>query len=267
MDLTDIPLIDDHCHGVLREDLDQLAFESLLNEASGRSRWGTTLFDSMLGRGVRRWCAPKLGLEEFATPEGYIARQNELGFDEVVAEELITGNVRLAHLVMHSYLAWTAIEVRLPLQFHVGYGDNDVDLANCDPLKLAGFLGATQDRDVPVLLLHNYPFHRNAAYLAQVFGHFFVDVGLATHNAAALSQTLIRELLELAPFGKVLFSSDAFGLPELHYLGALLFRRSLDRVLSELDASGDLCPGDAQRIGELVASGNARRAYGLGSAK
>ena len=76
-----------------------------------------------------------------------------------------------------------------------------------------------------MLLLHNYPFHRHAAYLAQVFGHVFVDIGLAVHNTGALSKALIRETLELVPFGKLLFSSDAYGLAELYYLGALLFRR------------------------------------------
>ena len=40
---------------------------------------------------------------------------------------------------------------------------------------------------MPVLLLHNYPFHRHAAYLAQVFDHVFIDLGLATHNTGALS--------------------------------------------------------------------------------
>jgi hypothetical protein len=82
-----------------------------------------------------------------------------------------------------------------------------------------------------VLLLHNYPFHRHAAYLAQVFPHVFVDVGLATHNSGALSVSLLRETLELAPFGKLLFSSDAFGLAELYHLGGLLFRRGLTAVL------------------------------------
>ena len=64
-----------------------------------------------------------------------------------------------------------------------------------------------------MLLLHNYPFQRNAAYLAQVFGHVFVDTGLAVHNTGALSQTLIRETLELVPFGKLLFSSMRMGSP------------------------------------------------------
>jgi predicted TIM-barrel fold metal-dependent hydrolase len=151
----------------------------------------------------------------------------------------------------------------MPLQFHVGYGDGDVDLADCDPLLLTPFLRATAPGGIPVLLLHNYPFHRHAAYLAQVFDHVFVDVGLATHNTGALSAGLLRETLELAPFGKLLFSSDAFGLAELYHLGALLFRRGLAAVLGRLVADGEMAAADADRVGALVARENARRVYRL----
>jgi hypothetical protein len=174
-----------------------------------------------------------------------------------------TGAYRIAHPVVNGWLAWTAIELGMPLQFHVAYGDNDVHLADCDPLRLTAFLRATEERGVPVLLLHNYPFHRNAAYLAQVFDHVFMDLGLATHNTGALSTTLLRESLELVPFGKFLFSSDAYGLAELYHLGALLFRRGLAQVLGSLVEDGELTASDAQHIADLVGHENARRAYRL----
>jgi predicted TIM-barrel fold metal-dependent hydrolase len=117
---------------------------------------------------------------------------------------------------------------------------------------------------VPVMLLHNYPFHRNAGYLAQVFGHVFVDVGLATHNLGSRSSALLAELLELAPFGKVLFSSDAFGLAELYLLATVLFRRGLGRYLAEGVTDGAWTAADAGRIAELIGAGNAERAYRLG---
>ena len=116
---------------------------------------------------------------------------------------------------------------------------------------------------MPVLLLHNYPFHRNAAYLAQVFSHVFIDVGLAVHNTGALSLGLIRESLELVPFGKLLFSSDAYGLAEFYYLGAELFRRGLSTVLSELINEDEMTSQDAEHVAALIARDNARRAYGL----
>jgi predicted TIM-barrel fold metal-dependent hydrolase len=170
---------------------------------------------------------------------------------------------RVVDRTVSGWLAYTALESGLPLQFHTGYGDRDLDLLSADPLHLTPFLRATQELGVPVLLLHTYPFHRHAAYLAQVFDHAFMDLGLAVHNTGALSTGLIRETLELVPFGKLLFSTDAYGLAELYLVGALLFRRGLDRVVDELLVAGELGQDDADRLAALVARDNAARIYGF----
>ena len=170
---------------------------------------------------------------------------------------------RIASMTVSAWLAHTAVELGMPLQFHVGYGDSDLDLLACDPLQLTDFLRATEERGVPVLLLHNYPFHRNAAYLAQVFDHVFMDVGLAVHNTGARSAAVLREVLELVPFGKLLFSSDAYGLAELYLLAAVLFRAGLGGALTDLVAAGDMTDADASYVAGLVARDNAHRAYRL----
>ncbi|WP_290052450.1 amidohydrolase family protein [Amycolatopsis solani] len=176
---------------------------------------------------------------------------------------LRSGNPRLADEVLHRHLVFTGLDLGLPVQFHVGYGDSDVDLHRCDPLLLTGLLRATRDRGVPILLLHNYPFHRNAAYLAQVFEHVFVDAGLITHNAGFRAPAVLAELLEIAPFGKVLFSTDAFGLAELYHLGTALFRQGLsDFVRAALDADA-VSEGDAIRLCASVGHENAQRIYRL----
>jgi predicted TIM-barrel fold metal-dependent hydrolase len=173
------------------------------------------------------------------------------------------GRPRIADPVLHRFLVWSGIDLRMPVQFHVGYGDADVDLHRGDPLLLTDLLRATEPAGVPVMLLHNYPFHRNAGFLAQVFGHVFVDVGLATHNLGHRSGALLAELLELAPFGKVLFSSDAFGLAELYLLGTVLFRRGLGRYLTDGVAEDAWTAADAARIAAMIGAGNAVRAYRL----
>jgi uncharacterized protein len=170
---------------------------------------------------------------------------------------------RIAHPVITSWLAWTAIELGIPLQIHVGYGDADIDLRHADPLLLTPFLRATEQRSVPVLLLHSYPYHRQAAYLAQVYSHVFIDLGLAVHNTGALSRALIRESLELAPFGKLLFSTDAYGLAELFHLGAVLFRQGLSAVLGDLVEAGEMAGDDVDHVTSLITHDNARRVYGV----
>ncbi len=361
------PLVDHHCHGLVRRELDRDAFESLLNEGSGAGHLGTSAFDSMLGLAVRRWCAPLLDLPALCDCADYLTRRAELGSTEVdrrflraadvsdlvvdtgfepeplssphdlaqlaggrahevirletLAQDLLASGVdadglpgrvvealrssgavgaktiaayrvglelsarkpdeeavcavlgslrpadddtfRIADPTVTSWLAWAAIEAGLPLQVHVGYGDADIDLHRCDPLLLTRFLRGTRERGVPVLLLHNYPFHRHASYLAQVFDHVFIDLSLTVHNTGALSRRVIEETLELVPFGKLLYASDACGLSELFYLGSLLFRRGLSGCLNQLIGSGDMGLEDAQRLALQVGSGNARRVYDL----
>ena len=173
---------------------------------------------------------------------------------------------RLTDPVLIRHGIWTAIDRGLPLQFHVGYGDNDVDLARCDPLCLTPLLRATASSGVAIMLLHNYPFQRNAGYLAQVFDHVFVDVGLAMQNVGTRAPAVLAELLELAPFGSVLFSTDACALPELYVTSTMLWRRALARFLDHGIADGAWTADGAQRIATMICSGNARRAYRLDEA-
>jgi predicted TIM-barrel fold metal-dependent hydrolase len=113
------------------------------------------------------------------------------------------------------------------------------------------------------MLLHCYPYHRQAGYLAHVFPHVYMDVGEALNHVGARSAAVLAEALELTPFHKMLYSSDAFGLPELHFLGAAGFRRDLARVTGAFVADGAWSSADAERVGHLIGTANAHRVYRL----
>jgi uncharacterized protein len=170
---------------------------------------------------------------------------------------------RLEDPVLLRHAIWTGVDLGLPLQFHVGFGDPDVRLHRADPSLLHDFLLATRAADTPIMLLHCYPYHRQAGYLAHVFPHVYMDVGEALNHVGARSPAVLAEALELTPFHKMLYSSDAFGLPELHYLGAAGFRRDLARVTDAFVADGAWSAADAERVGQLVGTENARRVYRL----
>ncbi|PZS38758.1 MAG: amidohydrolase [Pseudonocardiales bacterium] len=174
-----------------------------------------------------------------------------------------TGETRLTDPVLLRHVLWTGVELGLPLQFHVGYGDPDLTLHRCDPSLMTDFLRLIQDRQVPVMLLHGYPYHRTSGYLAHVFPHVYLDVGLAVNYTGARSRAVVAESLEVAPFGKVLFSSDAWGPAELHYLGAVLWRRAMVGVLGEWVDAGEWSSADAVRVVKMVGADNAKRVYRL----
>jgi len=178
------------------------------------------------------------------------------------------GAPRLEDPVLLRHGIWTgaglASDRGLPLQFHAGYGDPDLTLHLANPSLLTGLVRALGELPVDVVLLHCYPYHREAAYLAAVFPHVYFDVGEALNYTGPSAGRVLAEAMELAPFTKQLYSSDAFALAELHYLGAVLFRRGLAAVLDEWVGRDECSAADADRVAELVGRANARRIYPLG---
>jgi predicted TIM-barrel fold metal-dependent hydrolase len=372
VDVEGLRLIDHHCHGVVKADLDVAGFENLITESSDPPPAGTSRFDSPLGLAVRRWCAPVLGLEPFPSPDDYVARRAELGADEVarsflkeagmgallldtgyrseelhdlkamgdlaevpvhevvrleaVAEAVAASGVdassypnayrealeqssreavgfktivayrggfsfepeaptdaevvrsagtflesaasahpRLADPVLLRFGIWSGARLArdrgLPVQFHSGWGDADLDLHLSNPTLLTGLIRLLNRLGVNVVFLHCYPFHRDAAYLSSVYGNVYFDVGSALHYHGPSSARLLAEAMEVAPFSKLLFSSDAFALAEQYHLGAMLFRRALQQILDEWIEVEHCDATTAERIAVGIARGNALRIY------
>ncbi len=366
-----VPLVDHHCHGIVRDDLSRPEFELLATESDWTEPAGMTIFDSPFGVTMRAECSSLLDLPRHSSAQDYWARRSELGQQEVasrlmqntgietliidtgfrgtsildlpemsrltgansfeivrlesVAESLVgktnadsfeedyraelsrratdavgfksiiayrygldfdptkptatqvresasewlasqdPAKPRLDHPVLLRFVLWEAVLHRKPIQFHVGYGDSDIVLHRCDPTQMTGFIKATVDTGIEIMLLHCYPFIREAGFLAQVYPHVWLDTGSAVNYTGPSSQELIRASLELAPFGKMLFSSDAFGLPELYYCGALLWRRGVGEILDEWVKQDRMGVDDAHRYLSWFAHGNAQRAYKLAS--
>ncbi|MCO5974023.1 amidohydrolase family protein [Actinoallomurus soli] len=178
------------------------------------------------------------------------------------ASRWLAGPRRLTDPVLLRHALWTGADIagdrELPLQIHTGIGDTDLTLHRVNPALLTDFIRIVP---APIVLLHCYPYIREAAYLAAVFPHVHADLGLTVTYTAASSARVIAEFLEMAPFHKILFSTDCYGLAELCHLGAHFFRRSLGAVLTE--RAGEWSSADIVRIARLIGADNARRLYSL----
>lgn len=176
-----------------------------------------------------------------------------------------SGQARLADPVLLAWLlhetAAIGAELGLPVQVHTGFGDDDLRLDQANPVLLSDFLRSTKDTGVTIALLHCWPFHREAGYLAHVFGHVRVDLGLAVPLVGARAGAVYAELLELAPFASVLYSSDGCGVPETHHLGATLFRHHVGRLVDSWIADDLITTADAERLVHAMGTDNARRTY------
>lgn len=182
-----------------------------------------------------------------------------------------SGEARLTDARLISFLLAEALDVLaggpVPLQVHTGLGDADLALHRADPSRLGPLLAQAQRVDVPVVLLHCYPFVRQAAWLAATHPHVHLDLSLALLLAGHRGAELVAEALELAPASRLLFATDASRTPEVFYLATRWWRDALAGALSRLVGDGEVGEGQALEWAGLVLAGNARRLYGLANWK
>jgi len=142
----------------------------------------------------------------------------------------------------------------LPVQVHSGFGDGDLRLPAANPALLK--LVLERFDGTPFVLLHCYPYVREAGWLAHVYPNVYFDLSLTIPHTARPA-ALLRQALELAPFTKLLYASDAARTPELYYLAARRWREALDVVLPEL------LPGDEEAAEQAILRENALGLYTL----
>jgi len=166
----------------------------------------------------------------------------------------------------HRLLLEAAEECRdlgVPMQVHCGFGDPDEDLALANPLGLRRLFVEERFQGLKVVLLHCYPFHREAAYLASVFPDAYMDLSLAIPMAAHDGARGLREALGLCPTSKLLYATDATRFAEVYLVAAALHREALAGALGELVKASWLTQAEAVESGRQVLTDNARRIYQL----
>lgn len=136
----------------------------------------------------------------------------------------------------------------LPVQVHCGFGDSDLHLWRADPSYLKPIV--ERFRETTFVLLHCYPFVREAGWMAHVYGNVYFDLSLTIPHVSR-PRVALEQALELAPVSKLLYASDAARTPELYLLAATWWRDALAVVL------------DDERDARLILRENALRVYGL----
>jgi uncharacterized protein len=74
---------------------------------------------------------------------------------------------------------------------------------------------------------------------------------------------MTRAALGVAPFSKIMYSSDGVGIPELHWLGALEGRHAIGTVLGEMVEADELNRDQAEESARLILNQVASEIYGL----
>ena len=213
-------------------------------------------------RGLKSVIAYRTGLE--ISP---LSRTPDQGYQALDAIRRGLGGGAMKKLRDH--LLCRALEICMehgvPMQIHTGMGDFEVNLPLAHPALLLDLLRFPAYRACHVILVHTgYPWHGEAAYMANVLPRVYCDVSEGVPFAGHGARRILSEVLEMAPLSKVLYGSDGFSVPEINYSSAKLAKQALGQTLDSLVNDGFLSQADALEAAGWILAGNARRLYGLG---
>ncbi|EJD06100.1 uncharacterized protein FOMMEDRAFT_78898 [Fomitiporia mediterranea MF3/22] len=179
-----------------------------------------------------------------------------------------TRQLRLADKHFNDYIVRLTMEVAAkcgkPVQFHTGLGDQDISLVRSSPAHLQPLIEAYPS--TPIVLLHSsYPFTREAGYLTSVYKNVYLDFGEIFPAVSKTGQkSVLRQILELCPTNKILWSTDGHFWPETYYLGTIQSREVLYEVLAESIQNGELSEQQAVGIVKRALFENSNKLYNLG---
>ncbi|KAL1865736.1 hypothetical protein Daus18300_007112 [Diaporthe australafricana] len=153
---------------------------------------------------------------------------------------------------------------RKPLQFHTGLGDNDITLTKSSPAHLQDFIRTYPK--VPIVLLHaSYPFTRELGYLATVYANVYADIGEIFPFVSQDGQAVaVRQILELCPWSKIIWSTDGHWFPETYVLAILQIKEVLESVLCDYVRKGAMSWKAAIELARDILYKNSNKLYHLG---
>lgn len=229
-----------------------------------RQRYDDTIADALQHKGykgVKSIIAYRTGLD--VSP---LSRTPDQGYQALDAIRRGLGGGSMKKLRDHLLCRALelCIEYDVPMQIHTGMGDFEVNLVYCRPAYLMELLRFPAYRACRVLLVHTgYPYHGEAAYMANVLPRVYCDVSEGIPFAGHAARRIFSEVLEMAPISKVVYGSDGYALPEINYTSAKLGKQALAQVLTDLVTDNMLSEAEAQEAAGLILSGNARALYQL----
>ncbi len=153
----------------------------------------------------------------------------------------------------------------LPVQFHVGYGDHDVDLASANPNSLRNLLEDESLAGANFVLLHNcWPFFREGAFLAAIYPNAYIDLsfGIPFLSIDEMEQ-VAKAIIGTTPSNHIVYSSDGVRLPEIFYLSAIDARAIVGDLFSRMVSRGEVGEQDCLEVATEIFFENAWKLYGF----
>jgi len=157
-----------------------------------------------------------------------------------------------------------AAQTGLPVQIHASFGESNIDVRRNHPAMLKWVFDQPAFRSVPMVIVHGgYPHCFEAGYLASVYPHVYVDFSEMNPFVPLGFQKGLRDIFDMCPFNKILYGSDGFVVPEIHWLAARMARTAMTGLLNSLVDDGLFDADDALNVARMVFAENAVALYRL----
>ncbi|XP_073223978.1 protein fluG [Cicer arietinum] len=251
--------------------IERVAEEILDQDLPDGSFWTLDSFTKAFVSKLKSVAGEIFGLKSIAAYRGGLEININVATNDAqegLRQVLLAGKpIRIANKNLIDYIFLQSLEVAqsydLPMQIHTGFGDKDLDMRLSNPLHLRSVFEDKRYSNSRIVLLHaSYPFSKEASYLASVYPQVYLDFGLAIPKLSVHGMiSSLKELLELAPINKVMFSTDGYAFPETFYLGAKKSREVVYSVLRDSCIDGDLSIPEAVEAAKDIFARNAINFY------
>ncbi|OSX56698.1 hypothetical protein POSPLADRAFT_1071895 [Postia placenta MAD-698-R-SB12] len=176
--------------------------------------------------------------------------------------------LRLESKALNDFVVVTTLRIAAqygkPVQFHTGLGDNDITLVKSSPAVMQPVIKAHPNAKI-VLLHSSYPYTQEAGYLTAVYRNVYLDFGeIFPFLSADGQRDVVKQVFELCPTNKIMWSTDGHFWPESYYLGTIQAREAVYNVLEGSLRRGEMSLTQAINIAKGAFFENANRIYNLG---
>jgi predicted TIM-barrel fold metal-dependent hydrolase len=272
--LRPLARVDQIQDAILDQDISFEALETQFLAAVRQALDGNGNF-GMKSYGMKSYLLPDIGLIR-PVYDAKVARRSWEEYKRFRGDTGVNGEerdqVESRAKELREYLLTLAIEEcykrDMPMQFHSGDGEAPhVILRNQHPYYLEEVVRSDKDgimRMPKIIPIHaGYPLIGEAAWLSHLYANCYFEVSLMNPLIGEGLARRFLEILEVVPFSKVLFGSDAYDVPELYWLAGRWGKLYLSLALAKYVREGIASEEEVLRMAQMILSGNNRRVYNL----
>ena len=222
--------------------------------------------------GLKSVIAYRTGLEIQRSAEDEVRKV----YDKLIAEAISGKSVRdilssrTKHVkTVYDYFVFLGVEdsvkLDVPFQMHVGMGDAPfIDLRLANPILLHDLINDESGKSAKIVLTHGgYPYLEEAGFLVNAYPNIFLDLSETIPFISIGIKEKLLNIFEMTPTTKIMYGSDGYNIPELHWISSILTKKALSAALNGLLESKEIDEEWTHEIAKDILSENAKRIYKL----